>query len=123
MRSQSETNNAPGCNSRQVTLTHPCHPLHGVQGEFIQGPKTRSEAVVLVQLARGELRQFPKSWTSLAPLDPYRLLATPPLLRLESLLEIADWIAARRRTQTEKGPAHLPGGRTTRRFTKTSASS
>jgi hypothetical protein len=36
-----------------------------------------------------------KAWTSLAPEDPYQLLSQRPLLRLEALRELAEWISSR----------------------------
>ncbi|MGA2260760.1 MAG: hypothetical protein ABSH28_04915 [Acidobacteriota bacterium] len=80
-----------------MTLTHPCHPLHGAEGHCIRGPKTDSDDWVLVELPDGKLRRISKAWTSLAPVDPYRLLASPPLLRFDSLLEVAEWVAIRRK--------------------------
>jgi hypothetical protein len=46
---------------------------------------------VLVDV-RGEERKIPLAWTSLAPVDPYRLMREPPLLRVESLVELWDWL-------------------------------
>jgi len=36
---------------------------------------------------------IPKAWTSLATADPYEVLPERPLLRLEALQELADWIS------------------------------
>ena len=41
---------------------------------------------------RGEERKIPLAWTSLAPVDPYRLMQEPPLVRVESLVELWDWL-------------------------------
>jgi hypothetical protein len=76
-------------------VTHPCHPLQGAEVDFIRGPRTRSEAWVLVGLPEGELRKIPRAWTSLEPLDAYRLLPSPPALRIEALLELREWISRR----------------------------
>lgn len=65
--------------------------------EFVKGPKTRSEGWIFVELPGGELRRIPKTWTSLAPVDPYQLLSSPPALRLEALRELVEWVAARKR--------------------------
>ena len=71
-------------------MTHACHSQHGREVKFLQGPKTQSQTTILVELPGGECRQLPKAWTSLADPDPYSLLSAPPLLRLESLLELAE---------------------------------
>jgi hypothetical protein len=51
---------------------------------------------ILVELPGGECRQLPKAWTSLAAPDLYSLLSAPPLLRIESLLELTEWIQSRK---------------------------
>jgi hypothetical protein len=66
-----------------------------VEVEFVQGPKTKSADWVLVALPGGELRMLCKAWTSLAAEDSYQLLSQRPLLRLEALRELADWISSR----------------------------
>jgi len=67
---------------------------------------------ILVELAGGECRQIPKAWTSLAAPDLYSLLSAPPLLRTESLLELAEWIQSQRdenRTKPKSSKEeHLP---------------
>jgi hypothetical protein len=67
-----------------------------VEVEFVQGPKTRSRDWVLVAVPGGELRMIRKAWTSLAPEDPYQFLSQRPLLRLDALRELAEWVAAQR---------------------------
>jgi hypothetical protein len=75
----------------------------------VQGPKTKSPDWVLLALPDGELRKVRKAWTSLAPEDPYQLLSQRPLLRLEALRELAEWVSNRRgRSRSGKG---LAGGR------------
>ena len=54
-------------------------------------------------LPGGELRVVRKAWTSLAPEDPYQLLAERPLLRLEALRELADWISSSRSGRSRAG--------------------
>ncbi len=46
---------------------------------------------MVVELA-GEERKFPLAWTSLAPPDVYQTLANPPLLRVERLVELVEWV-------------------------------
>jgi hypothetical protein len=47
-----------------------------------------------------------KAWTSLVPEDDYELLAQRPLLRLEALRELADWIWGERgRRRRDAGAA------------------
>ena len=67
---------------------------------------------VCLELADGELRRFPRSWTSLVPPDPYELLTSPPLLRVDSLRELSEWLSnlkprgkrrKRKATRTTKG--------------------
>jgi len=95
----------------EVKLTHPCHPLNGAPLKFILGPKTTSRDWVIVELGDEE-RRLPLSWTSLAPVDPYRFVSNPPLLRVESLVELTEWLSARRDER--------PKGRAARRSTKKS---
>ena len=90
--SPSDSNNAPRSVTRRIRLTNPCDPLAGAEVEFVQGPRTRSDDWVLVKLPGGELRMVRKTWTSLVPEDGYELLAQRPLLKLEALRELADWI-------------------------------
>ena len=46
-------------------------------------------------MPEGERRMVPTAWTSLAPEDPYQLLGDRPLLRLEALQELAEWLCQR----------------------------
>jgi hypothetical protein len=100
LRNQIDSNNASKCHRVLVTLTHPCHPLRGAQGQCIRGPKTDSDDWVLIELPDGKLRRISKAWTSLAPVDPYRLLTSPPLLRVDCLFEVAEWVTIRRKKHT-----------------------
>jgi hypothetical protein len=50
---------------------------------------------VVVELA-GEERRLPQAWTSLAPPDAYQTLPDPPLLRIEGLVELAEWVRQRK---------------------------
>jgi hypothetical protein len=73
--------------------------------EFLRGPKTPNERWVWVQLPDGNLRKLPRDWTALGYPDPYQVLPKPPLLRLEALVELAKWVALRkkgRRKRTKK---------------------
>ena len=83
-------------------MTHACHSHYGREVKFLQGPKTQSQQTILVDLPGGECRQLPKAWTSLAAPDIYSLLSVPPLLRMESLLELAEWIQSRKDKKTSK---------------------
>ena len=101
-KTQTDSNNASiGCKAL-VKLTHPCHPLRGAQGYFIRGPKTDSDDWILLELPDGKLHRIPKAWTSLAPVDAYLLLTSPPLLRLDCLFEVAEWVAMRRKKHTRR---------------------
>jgi len=101
-KSQIDSNNASiGCKVL-ANLTHPCHPLRGAHGQFIRGPKTDSDDWVLLELPDDKLHRIPKAWTSLAPVDAYRLLRSPPLLRLDCLFEVAEWVVIRRRKHTRR---------------------
>jgi hypothetical protein len=82
--------------------------LRGAQGQFIRGPKTQSDDWIFLELPDGKLHRFPKAWTSLAPVDPYALLISPPLLRVNCLLEAADWIAARRKDRARRKRSSCP---------------
>ena len=55
------------------------------------GPRTDSRDWVVVELA-GEERKLPLAWTSLAPPDIYQTLPNPPLLRVERLAELVEWV-------------------------------
>ena len=94
-QSLSDSNNAPRTRSIEVKLTHPCHPFTGAPLRFIVGPRTTSRDWVVVELC-GEERKLPLAWTSLAAVDPYRLLSKPPLLRIESLVELSEWVRWRK---------------------------
>jgi hypothetical protein len=74
---------------------------------------TKSPDWVLVAVPGGELRKVRKAWTSLAPEDPYQLLSQRPLVRLEALLELAEWVSSRPgRSRRGKGVAGGAGERT-----------
>lgn len=83
-------------------MTHACHSHHGREVKFLQGPKTQSQTTILVELPGGECRQLPKAWTSLADPDPYSLLSAPPLLSMEALLELAEWVQSRKNEKRRK---------------------
>ena len=85
-------------------MTHACHSYRGQQVTFLQGPETQSRTTILVELAGGECRQIPKAWTSLAAPDLYSLLLAPPLLRIQSLLELAEWIQSRKDGKKKSKP-------------------
>jgi len=73
----------------------------------VKGPKTRSERSVLVELPSGERRRMPTAWTSLAPEDPYGLLSERPLLRLDALMELAEWVERQESRRGESGRVPL----------------
>jgi hypothetical protein len=78
----------------------------------MRGPKTDSDEWVLIELPDGKLRRISKAWTSLTPVDPYHLLASPPLLRFDSLMEVAEWLAIRRKKPRKRigGSGAAKGG-------------
>jgi hypothetical protein len=89
---------------------HPCPSFSGREVQFLRGPKTCSDRTVLVELPGGERRLLPRAWTSLAEPDPYALLAAPPLLRVEALLELAAWVRCRQGASSPHQASEPPKG-------------
>lgn len=80
-------------------VTHPFHPLKGCEYSLVTYRHNWGEDRVYFHSDNGDLSSLPASWTSVAPKDPFREVATGRcLLRFVDLLELvalARQIAAR----------------------------
>ena len=81
--------------------------------EFLKGQKTRSQHWIFIRAPGGDLWLMQKAWTSLGTIDPYQLLASPPQLRFEALLELSELASKTgwHRTRKAKAGARNQGKR------------
>ena len=73
------------------TVTHPFHPLAGHQFPLLAQRLAWGEPrVFFLDPVSGQVRSLPTAWTSLAPPDPFRVLAAGrAILRLTDLQALA----------------------------------
>ncbi len=75
-----------------VTVTHPHHPLHGQRVQLVRvrrGP----DPDLIIRMSDGYHGAIAASLTDYAgPADPDLSLAEPPLLSIEGLWQIAQWV-------------------------------
>jgi Family of unknown function (DUF5372) len=86
-----------------VTVTHPHHPLYGQRVQLIRvrrGP----DPDLIVRLPDGYHGAIAASLTDYGgPVDPTLLVTEPPLLSVEGLWQIAQWVAQQRERHTPAG--------------------
>jgi hypothetical protein len=83
-------------------VTHPFHPLVGVELERLTYPCGQSEEVVCYRDERGRVHKLPIAWTSLRPADLFEVVAQGrALFRPADLAELAALVEQRRATRGE----------------------
>jgi hypothetical protein len=88
-----------------LTITHPFHPLSGhtfplLAQRFAWG----EERVFFTDAQTHEVRSLPLAWTSLAPPDPFLVVAAEPtVLRLKDLQQLVQFL---RQQQTHHQEDH-----------------
>jgi hypothetical protein len=86
-----------------VTVTHPHHPLHGQRVQLIRvrrGP----DPDLIIRLPDGYHGAIAASLTDYGgPTDPNLSVTEPPLLAIEGLWQIAQWVAQQREHQLSPG--------------------
>lgn len=84
-------------------MTHPHHPLYGQRVQLIRvrrGP----DPDLIVRLPDGYHGAIAASLTDYGgPSDPTLLAAAPPLLSVEGLWQIAQWVAQHQERHTPAG--------------------
>jgi hypothetical protein len=79
-------------------VTHPFHPLRGREFTLLAHRNNWGEDRVFFVDDRGQLVSLPAQWTSLAPPDPFVILAAGrSAFRVTDLLELAHLIERLRR--------------------------
>jgi len=79
-------------------VTHPFHPLHGREFTLLAHRQNWGEDRVFFVDDQGQLVSLPAQWTSLAPPDPFVILAAGrSAFRVADLLELACLIEQLRR--------------------------
>jgi Family of unknown function (DUF5372) len=86
-----------------VTVTHPYHPLHGQRVQVIRvrrGP----DPDLIIRMPDGYHGAIAASLTDYAgPVDLDLSTAEPPLLSVEGLCLIAQWVRQQRESQSQRG--------------------
>src|SRR5216684_6535192 len=87
-----------------VTVTHPHHPLHGQRVQLIR-VRRAPDPDLIIRMSDGYHGAIAASLTDYAgPSEPDPGAAEPPLLAIEGLWRIAQWVSQQQR------PHPLPGG-------------
>jgi Family of unknown function (DUF5372) len=87
-----------------VTVIHPHHPLHGQRVQLIR-IRRGLDPDLIIRMPDGYHGAIAASLTDYAgPSQPDAGIAEPPLLSLEGLWHIAQWVSQQHRLQ------ELPGG-------------
>ena len=87
-------------------MTHPFHPLWGVEFELIAHHNCWGENRVTFVDGEGQLRALPADWTSVVPPDPFvAVSAGRALCRPDDLLALVALLRA-----LEEGPAPARSG-------------
>jgi hypothetical protein len=91
------------------TVTHPFHPLAGQQFPLLAQRLAWGEPrVFFLDPASGQVRSLPTAWTSLAPPDPFRVLAVGrAILRLTDVRALARLLHEVAATPAA-APPHVP---------------
>lgn len=80
--------------SAPVRITHPFHPLFGREIDFVDRQQRWGEDRVLYRDPDGYLLSLPARWTSLAPEDPFVIVAAGrSAFRVPDLIELATLVA------------------------------
>ena len=86
-----------------MTVTHPNHPLHGQRVQLIRvrrGP----DPDLIIRMPDGYHGAVAASLTDYAgPVDPDLCVVAPPLLSIEGLWQIAQWVTQQQESQAQKG--------------------
>jgi len=86
-----------------VTVTHPHHPLHGQRVQLIRirrGP----DPDLIIRMPDGYHGAIAASLTDYAgPTDPDLSPSEPPLLSIEGLWHIAQWVSQQSDGQAQRG--------------------
>jgi len=86
-----------------VTVTHPYHPLHGQRVQLIRvrrGP----DPDLIIRLSDGYHGAIAASLTDYnGPPDPDVSTMDPPLLSIEGLWRIAQWVQQQHESQPQSG--------------------
>ena len=61
--------------AEEFEVTHPFHPLHGERFALVSRWKNWGGDRVLFRDRKGRARSLPTAWTSVAPADPFVVLA------------------------------------------------
>jgi hypothetical protein len=87
-----------------VRITHPFHPLFGQEFERVSERSNRHGDRVWYEQDDGSVASIAKAWTDLAAQDPFTVLAEGRVhLHLDSLLQLADLVAAMRDGESPQG--------------------
>ena len=77
----------------RFVVTHPFHPLHGREFELLARCHIWNRQVVYYRDDDGRPRSLPVGWTSLAPADPFQVVAEGrACLRQADLEQLAEVI-------------------------------
>ncbi len=77
-----------------VRITHPFHPHHGIEIDFVSHQRRWDEDRVFYRDSHGHLASLPARWTSVIPEDPFVTMAagrTP--FRVDDLIDLVALIA------------------------------
>jgi hypothetical protein len=75
---------------RYFRVTHPFHPWHGRQFEFVDCRRCWGQWRVFYYAEDRQLAYFPASWTDVAEADPFVVLSGgQAIARIEDLLRLA----------------------------------
>lgn len=83
-------------------MTHPFHPLRGLEFELVDRRNTWGEERVYYHDEMGRLRRLPVAWTSMATVSPFEAFSNGRShFRVEDLLQLATLIARQLEAQDE----------------------
>lgn len=86
-----------------MTVTHPHHPLHGQRVQLIR-VRRGSDPDLIIRMPDGYHGAVAASLTDYGgPADPSFSVTEPPLLSVEGLWQIAQWVAQQRERQASAG--------------------
>jgi uncharacterized protein DUF5372 len=86
-----------------VTVTHPHHPLYGQRVQLIR-VRRGSDPDLIIRLPDGYHGAIAASLTDYGgPGDPHLSTTEPPLLSVEGLWQIAQWVAQQRERHASPG--------------------
>ena len=74
-------------------MTHPFHPWHGQQFEFVDCRRCWGEWRVFYYTENGQMAYFPSAWTDAGQADPFVVLCRGrAVVRFEDLLRLVKLI-------------------------------